>query len=94
MDSMALAMVSLLAIGCYAIITLRGGASMAASMFSWFFAIPVIGFYFVQMMTRLDSVSIWMWQGDAQIGPVTLILIVIGISWLLVGGNPEHERKH
>lgn len=87
MDTLIISIVALAGICSYVFCTLKLRASFALTLFSWIVAIPWLGIYAVRKLWMLNSAELVSWQGSAEIGPVTLILIVIGLSLVVAGGK-------
>lgn len=92
MDTLILAVVALAGLCSYVFCTMRVKASFALALFSWLVAIPWLTVYSVRKLMTLDTVELVAWHGGAEMGPITLILAVIGLCLLTAGGN-RHARK-
>lgn len=89
MDSLLMASLALLGIGGFVLSTLMHRVSMGAGLLSWCVAVPWLAIYTVVTLWRTDAYSLFQWSGEAQMGPVTLILAVIGLSMFVCGGKSD-----
>lgn len=89
MDTLIMAVIAIAGVCSFVFCTLEQRASFALTLFSWCAAIPWLTIYAVRKLMSLNNVELVTWHGGAEIGPVTLILAVIGLSLLAVGGKPR-----
>jgi uncharacterized protein YebE (UPF0316 family) len=87
MDTLVLSIIALAGICAYVFCTMRMRASFSLSLFSWMVAIPWLTLYAVRNLMSLDNAQVISWQGNAEMGPITLILAVIGLSLVTAGGK-------
>lgn len=87
MDTLVISIITLAGICSYAFCTMRMHASFALSLFSWCVAIPWLTVFAVRKLSSINSVDVLSWSNTAQMGPVTLILSVIGLSLVTAGGK-------
>lgn len=89
MDSILLASLSLLGIGGFVLSTLMHRVSMGVGLLAWCIAVPWLSVYTVKTIWRTDTASLFEWTGEAQMGPATLIVAVIGLSMFVCGGRKD-----
>ena len=92
MDNMIIIMACFLSLVCYASESLRGHVHMGMSIFSWVIATPILLYHIGVQMRRLDSVSLWQWTGTAEIGLVSLAIVIIGLCLFMTGGRSGARR--
>lgn len=93
MDTLLLAIISLAGLCSYAFCTMRQRASFGLALFAWTVAMPWLAIYSVLTLWSIDNLDLFEWGGDAQIGPLTLIFAVLGISLLALGGQRNAGRN-
>jgi hypothetical protein len=92
MDTLILVMLALFGLVSFALATLEKRASFALSVLAWVVGIPCLAFYCIGQLMRTDAYSLVEWTGEAEMGPITLILTTIGVS-LWVCGGIDGKRK-
>jgi hypothetical protein len=55
--------------------------------FAFGLGIPWLFIYFVNTIWKTDAETPFRWEGTAEMGPVTLLLIILGICWLWFGAD-------
>lgn len=84
-------------IGCLALIgtfamgyaALRPQTNSFARAFAFGLGIPWLLIYFAGLAWRMGPTTPFVWRGDAEMGPATLVLIILGICWLWFGADYE-----
>lgn len=90
MDMILIAIVTMLGIFCMGFGALRPQTNGLSRAFAFGLGIPWLIIYFFMMVSKTGPTSPLQWQGETEMGPVTLILIVLGICWHLFGADYEH----
>ncbi len=53
----------------------------------------ILTVYLIGLVGRTDPTTPFAWQGTAEAGPLTLLLICAGLSWLVCGGRNDHASR-
>lgn len=87
MDALVLAIMAVAGICSYVFCTMRQRAPFSLSLFAWCVAIPWLSIYAVRTLWSLNGIHLTSWTGQHEIGPLTLILAVAGLSLVAAGGK-------
>ncbi|MEL6758685.1 MAG: hypothetical protein AAFP81_19825 [Pseudomonadota bacterium] len=93
MDTVILAIVALAGLCSYVFCTMQLRATITLVAFSWLIAIPWLAIYSIRTLSKLDGLDIFEWQGASQMGELTLVLAVIGLSLVATGGKRNVVRR-
>lgn len=92
MDTLLAVLLALAGLCSYVFCTMQLRASLSLSLFSWIIAIPWLAIYAVRELSKLDALDVLTWNSASEVGEVTLIIAIIGLSLLTTGGK-RNARK-
>ncbi len=49
--------------------------------------------YFVKLAWGMGDVDVTHWTGSAEMGPATLVVICVGLSWLWLGASENANQR-
>lgn len=88
MDFIILTICALAALVSYVILSLgRRRMGLFFNLVAWVFCVPWLAFYAGAMMGRTDAYSLTTWTDQAEMGPVTLVVAVLGLTIWFMGDH-------
>lgn len=95
MDTLALAIAALVGLFSMGYAAIRVQTAGIPRAFAFGLGMPWLLIYFIILMWKTGPLSPFKWTGEAEMGPLTLVLIVLGICWLWFGADyDELHNEH
>jgi hypothetical protein len=92
MDTLSLAIIALVGFFAMGYAALRPKTSGLARAFAMGLGMPWLLIFFVLLMWRTGPTAPFEWTGQAEMGPLTLVLILAGVCWLWFGA--DYDELH
>lgn len=94
MDTMIIACLALIGAFAMGYAALRPQTNRFTRAFAFGLGIPWLMIFFIGLIWKTGPTTPFVWRGDAEMGPVTLVLIILGICWLWFGADyAEFDTK-
>lgn len=87
MDTFALCCMALVGAFAMGYAALRPQTNRLTRAFAFAIGVPWLLIYFSILIWTTGPTTPFGWQGDAEMGPATLVLIILGICWLWFGAD-------
>jgi hypothetical protein len=87
MNVLALAIVSLVGLFAMGYAALRPQTNGMSRAFAFGLGMPWLCIYFMILIWKTGPTTPFSWEGEVEMGPVTLVLILLGICWFWFGAD-------
>jgi len=95
MDTMLVGCMCLVGMFAMGYAALRPQTNGLTRAFAFALGIPWLLIFFVLLIWSTGPTTPFEWHGDAEMGPITLVLIILGICWLWFGGDyDQFDTSH
>lgn len=89
MDTFVICFLSLLGAFAMGYAALRPQTANIFRAFAFGLGVPWLMIFFINLIWRMGPETPFTWEGHAEMGPLTLVLIILGICWLWFGADYE-----